>query len=391
MKLRLRPPAAVQARLPLWLAGVGVLAFLAWLTLLSFGSQWQAGSNGGGHALSKGATGYAGIVQLLRATGSDVAISRQRRTPPGLLVLTPPADVDPKALASLIEQHEGYTLVVLPKWDVMPDQEHKGWVYRSGVLADGPVTLLQDYDSDLKLSVSTAADVGAPLVVGRLRLPAPYRLRSLPPGALPKTWLTNSEGAVVLGCQTQGVCGLADPDLLANHGIANLRRAQSAVAMLNALADGEPIIFDVTLAGVGGGQQNLGTLALSPPFLGVTVLLLLAGLMGLLAGWPRLGLPRLPPPATMPGNAALIEGAAGLIAAARRHRESALRLAGHVLDRAALLARLPPRLDAGQRLAALPGAADHIATIEAARTPQAVLAATNALLDWEKDIANGRR
>jgi hypothetical protein len=388
---RPRLPAPVRARLPVLLAGAGVLAFLAWLVLLSFGSQWRSGNDGGGHALSKGATGYAGIVQLLRANGHEVALNRQPRATPGLLVLTPPEDADPEALVKLASRQEGRVLVVLPKWVVMQDPAHKGWVYRIGVAGDGDVTLLKRWLPGFTFKISTAQDVGGQVTGMGVAVVAPGQLRSVQSANFAHVLLRGPDGGVVLGCIDDNVCVLAEPDLLANHGLAKLRRAQAAVTVLHQLADGQPIVFDLTLSGFGGGRQNLGTLALAPPFLGVTALLLLAGLAALWAGWPRLGLPRPPPRPLAPGNATLVEGAANLIVAARRHRESALRLAGHVLERAALLARLPAGLDVAERQAALPGAAPRVEAIAHARGPAAVLVATQELLDWERDIANGRR
>ena len=81
---------------PLLMAGmvvVGVVAFIALWALVALGPQLSSGNDGGGHALSKAAPGYAGIVDLLERAGANVELRRRVGTrvedSGPLLILTP--------------------------------------------------------------------------------------------------------------------------------------------------------------------------------------------------------------------------------------------------------------------------------------------------------------
>ena len=67
---------------PLVIAGVvivGVVAFIALWALVALGPQLSSGNDGGGHALSKAAPGYAGIVDLLERAGAKVTQNMPRK------------------------------------------------------------------------------------------------------------------------------------------------------------------------------------------------------------------------------------------------------------------------------------------------------------------------
>ena len=81
---------------------VGALAFVALLWFLGHDTG-GSGNDGGAHVGGKGLTGYAGLAQMLEAEGFDVQRQRNRlqlESAPGLLVLTPPAEADGKAIGS---------------------------------------------------------------------------------------------------------------------------------------------------------------------------------------------------------------------------------------------------------------------------------------------------
>src|SRR5690606_9030408 len=105
---------------------VGVIAFIALWALIALGPQLSSGNDGGGHALSKAAPGYAGIVDLLERTGVGVDLRRQaekdsREGDRPLLILTPTHSSPPEEIRDLLAaQRQGPVLVVLPKWRAMP-------------------------------------------------------------------------------------------------------------------------------------------------------------------------------------------------------------------------------------------------------------------------------
>ena len=85
-----------------------------------------------------------------------------------------------------------------------------------------------------------------------------------------------------------------EPDLFNNWGLADRNRALLAARVVDLAREGEdlPIVFDLTLAGL-GGQRNLLSLAFDPPFLAATLCLIL-GLF--VIGWRAFG--RFGPPVT---------------------------------------------------------------------------------------------
>jgi len=114
---------------------VGVLSFAAFIVLNAFADDLRKPDDGGTHALSKSAVGFAGLVSLLEGDGRYVRLSRgtlQEASAQGqLTVLTP-------GLGRTVEADEvsgawAGVLIVLPKWDTWPDFQHPGWVRSDGL------------------------------------------------------------------------------------------------------------------------------------------------------------------------------------------------------------------------------------------------------------------
>ena len=134
--------AATDGFNPRLIAGVvviGIIAFIALWALIALGPQISSGNDGGGHALSKAAPGYAGIADLVERAGGHVEL--RRRVEPTqyddytqLTILTPTARTRPDAMKELFAaQGDAPVLVVLPKWAAggIPGQAPKpGWVIR---------------------------------------------------------------------------------------------------------------------------------------------------------------------------------------------------------------------------------------------------------------------
>ncbi len=135
---RLFSPAAGIA-----LVLVGAFAFIGFLALQAYAPDLRGGDNGGEHALSKSAVGYAGLVELLKGAGRPVLVSRgpihASRSAAGVLVLTPGPGTDAKALTKV--RFDGPALIVLPKWEVMPSPLLHGWVDQAGT---APASMVAD-------------------------------------------------------------------------------------------------------------------------------------------------------------------------------------------------------------------------------------------------------
>jgi len=263
---------------------------------------------------------------------------------PGLLVLTPPHNVDPAELDRIVARRHvvGPTMIVTPKWIGVPvrDQDggRKGWVRLGGPVAlDWP-----GFRDDISLAMRTdvprwsAQDLQGPL-------PAPQSVQS-GSGARLVPLVTASDGRVLAGYIDDGgiypaledialgepsgedwndttypLILVFEPDLFDNYGMADKANALLAGRLFGAAAeegDGS-IAFDLTLNGH-ARSANLLTLAFTPPFLAATLCLLIAALV---AGWRaflRFGPPLRQERAIAFGKRALVANTAGLIRRARR-------------------------------------------------------------------------
>lgn len=364
-----------KAALALVLFGAGLFVVLLWM----LGSGMSSGStnNGGNHAGGKGLNGYAALADLLERRGYVVSRSRSegRLDDPGLLVLTPPHYADAKDLEEILAKRRqtGPTLLVLPKWQAMQapaalsdGNAKKGWVYLGGAVPPG---WANDIASVGKLDLTIESRRGEGAAWHGLgwsgRLPEPEAVQSIGTGALVGL-VRDGNGRMLAGFlddhgtyptldDLAGVSPgnadddslfpliiVAEPDLLDNYGMANRERARLAVALIDAAMEGErqPVIFDLTLNGL-GRSANLLTLAFTPPFLAATLCLLIAAIA---IGWRaflRFGPPRRGTRAIAFGKQALIANSAGLIRRTRRFHLISLPYADHVRERLARTLALP--------------------------------------------------
>ncbi len=113
---------------------IGIIAFAGMLILGAYAPDLRSGRNGGAHALSNAATGYSGIVQLAQATGRNPRIQRSAAylDTEDLVVLTPETGATEMG-AVLARRLTRPTLVVLPKWQTVPDPSRTGWVRAQGL------------------------------------------------------------------------------------------------------------------------------------------------------------------------------------------------------------------------------------------------------------------
>ena len=158
--------------------------------------------------------------------------------------------------------------------------------------------------------------------------------------------LTTPDGKIVLGkLGDQQLYVLADPDLLNNRGMADIRQARAAMALLDFLnsTDSENVSFDVVTNGLGKGKSPL-KLAFDPPFLSVTVAIFVALLLAGLQALFRFGAPVRPERAIAFGKSALIDNSAALVRRAGREAAVGRRYVDVIRARAAALFRLPPSL-----------------------------------------------
>jgi hypothetical protein len=389
---------AFDAKTMLLVAIVGIGCFVLMIVLAAFAPDISSGRNGGSHALSTGATGLSGIVRLAEATGRHPQVGRSEyllKSVDSLAVLTPQDGFAP--LGPPLElRGDKPTLVVMPKWLTAGDPKHPGWVLIAGLrsVADPEQTLAPQWAVKVSrlrgsegepLKFAAEADKADGLVI-----PAPRLLQTMKgPSLVPL--ITDRAGRVVVArLGNTNSYMLSDPDLLANNGIADLRRAEGALRLLDYLNGGsrDSVLFDVTVNGLGVSPSPL-KLAFVPPFLAATLSLAAALLLIGLRAVTRFGRPTPPARALAFGKRALVDNTAALVAKARREASLGGRYADMVRERAAILFGAPPRLtgqalDAyldrlgrGARFSELAAAAGE------ARHRADMLAAAQALNDWQ--------
>jgi hypothetical protein len=315
---------------------IGIVAFVALWALIALGPQVSSGNDGGGHALSKAAPGYAGIVDLVERAGADVNL--RRRVEPAqyedfeqLVVLTPTARTRPEEMTELLAaQGDAPVLVVLPKWAAVtiPGQAPKpGWV-SGGLAVLPPAKLLpEEYFGKVRMGRAKWADENARGRVGgrEIRLIDPGKLHTITGDGLDPL-ITAADGSAILArARNRDLYILADPDLINNLAFSSRERAAAAASLIDAIAEdsnADGLAFDLTLNGF-GGQRSLLRFAFVPPFIGITLCLIAAGLLALWQAWMRFG-PALNPRRAIPvSKAALIANSADLIRQARRELDGA--------------------------------------------------------------------
>ncbi|WP_442678766.1 hypothetical protein ACSBM8_14805 [Sphingomonas sp. ASY06-1R] len=386
---------------------IGILGFAGMLILAAFSPDLRSGRNGGAHALSNAATGFNGIVRLAKATGRNPIVVRNvhQLGTRDLLITTP--DHGTQELSPVLKGRDNKpTLLVFPKWDVSLDRSHSGWVHVDALLPvnDPGRMLAPNVVFRLVRKRTSGRDLLFPTNgFDRTIRPAAPRVLQVITGQTPRRGeglaliplLTDRAGDIVLARYGSGpLYLLADPDLMSNAGITNLRQVEQTLAMLDWMnaTNASSIAFDVTTNGFGRSSSPL-KLAFTPPFLAAT-LALVAVL--LLAGWHavgRFGPIRPRTRATGFGKAVLVDNSAKLIRRAGRERQLGNRYVQVMRERAVAIFKIPARLkdaalDAhldkmsagrGQPFSELAraasGAADRVALIEAAQ----------ALYKWQKE------
>ncbi|MBL9076893.1 MAG: hypothetical protein JNL08_05285 [Planctomycetes bacterium] len=332
-------------------AAAGLLSLLVAFWLLLFPGDGIGIRDVGAHGYSRSAIGHLGLIQLLRDLGEPVLQLRRTRDldEAGLLVLAEPRDLrrrDDRQVEDWLEQVPT-TLLVLPKRDGERDQIEPDWL---GEVELAPVADGEDLLSHLAvwtdervpelLRVDTAHDWQSVAGWPRPELPAPVQLlRAERTPMEPLLWC--DEG--VLLARIGGVAVLADPDLIANHGLLRGDNAALIVQILRHLRGDArgAVVFDETLHGH-AIEPSIWRVAGQFPQVLVSAHLLLLLALVLWIACDRFGAPLPPPAAIAAGKRFLIDNAAALLARGSHHGPS-LRRYGQQRVRATAEALHAPR------------------------------------------------
>jgi hypothetical protein len=367
---------AFTVRAVLILVALAIVGFVSFLLLFAYADELRPAQNGGTHALSTSAVGFAGLADLVKQTRGDVHMVR-READLGddvLLVLTPGPGTSPATIKGILDRREGLpTLVILPKWITVPLPGKPNWVRTTGTLPESMAAL--------SLSEARAVTVSS----------SPRQAFRTISGAGLETIYAGPDGAALAATVEESLLTIvADPDLFDNQGLATREGAERAMDILDEIGAGGGVAFDLTLHGF-GRNPNLLKLAFEAPFLPLTLCVLVAAL---LAGWHamlRFGPAALPGRGVAFGKRALADNGAALLRLARRRHRTGERYAALVREAAAASTGAPAGLsgDALDRyLDRLDPAAEpfsHIAA-RAADAPD-----TRRLLDAARDLYQWKR
>ncbi|QIG80657.1 hypothetical protein [Stakelama tenebrarum] len=384
---------------------IGIVGFVGVTVLSAYAPDLRSQNRVGGHALSKGATGFSGLVQLAAATGRNPQILREERLweSEDLIVVTPEnAATD---IGRIGEFREGYrpTLYILPKWDVVPDEAHRGWVNSRGLLPEAQPegVFAPRFHFDIRRHEERPAqliDVDG-ILPGGIVFTIPEKLQVITAASAYsddyyenlEPLITDGEGGIVLGIQDSRFI-LSDPDLLNNTGMKDATNAASALALLDWMnsTNAESIGFDVVSNGIGGTKSIL-RLAFDPPFLAMTLALVAVIILLGFRAFGQFGAPQRRQRALAFGKAALVDNGAMLVRKARLTRQMGGRYAQVIRDQAVrtfgVSSRLAP-VEVDAYLDGLEGKArfTELADVaDAAGNDTELLAAARALHDWKQE------
>lgn len=380
------------------LIAAGVMGFAALLLLLAYGGTMGTPRDGRAHALSVSATGFKGLVTLV----GGFRETRIVRDPSdlyseNLLVVAIEPTTTVEQVQDLMQRRMGRpTLVILPKWITVPDPAHRGWVRRIGAGAPIPALAALGKDSEAGRYRETPPRIvsGTDFLAG-LSIPVPDAPQVINGSALIPLVRVRGGDALVARLSTQPLYIVADPDLLNNQGLRDPARARAALALIDALnATGATgVDFDVTTNGLGSDNStNLLRLAFEPPFLAMTLALVIAAVLAGLHGAFRFGPAREEARAIALGKAALVENSAGLIRLAGREANLGGAYADVLRQETARAANAPSwlqgeALDAHlDRMNRTSGPFSALAErLTLARDRHSLMQAARALYQWKKD------
>jgi hypothetical protein len=349
----------VPLKLVIGIVLVGVLSFFAFFALLAYAPEFRDDNDGGTHALSKSAIGFAAMGIFLRDAGLHAVVDRgllHKTVVPSLAVQTPGPETSGADLYAL-DQPEP-RLIILPKWLAVGDPLTRGRVMKDGLVPPSEVyELLKQFSATTGIARLRAVRTpGLRTTLARADIFVPKKLQAVDslqtitgPDWIPV--ITSDRGEMVLArWKKGGTYVLADPDFMNTHGLHDLATASLALSIVRSLRTGQgPIGFDVTLNGYKSGPNLLRDI-FAPPFLGATLCAILAALLLALHAASSFGSPIPAARVFALGKGALVENTAQLIRMMHREPHMAARYAAVTRD--LVLRALGSRRDAedAQRL-----------------------------------------
>lgn len=379
---------------------LGIAAFGAIIWVMAYGApQRQQQELSRAQMLSPAAVGFRGLVELTGQVRHAYTVSSTTDLDfADLLVLA----VDENSRMEDINwvrqrRADRATLIILPKWRTIANLRNGQWVSTVGPGAGHGVATRLGYSLNISRNPAPGARAtGANLLEG-MDFPIPAVPQVIAGDRLiPLLTLPDGGGTILAQIEGRPHYILADPDLLNNHGIREPARARAALALLDALnATGAESINFATFAEVAAPKDpaSLLRVLIEPPFLAMTLALILAALLAGFHGAIRFGQPRREERTIALGKAALVENSAGLIRLARREVHMSTAYAELIQQETARAVGAPAGLSGDaldeylDRLTRSgPTFSELAANLVRTRDRQSMAAAARALFQWKKDI-----
>ncbi len=377
-----------------------LVSFAAFVLLLAWGGDGGVRSSGRATAISASGIGYRALYELT-SEYHDTALVRDKALldTTDLLVVALEPNTRPAEVQSLLQRRaDATTVLILPKWLTEPHPDRSAWVrgVAPGLARTADRLIGGEYQVE-PLSARTRPGqqrLGQDELAGvRMRLPTSAQV--IHGADLYDLVGISGEGALVARLGEAPHYVIADPDLVNNHGLADVRQAEAAVRMLAQLRPGPDgiIHFDLTMNGVGDGNSLLKAM-FDPPFLALTLALVAAAFLAGLHGAVRFGPARRPVRAIPFGKTALVENSAGLVRLAGREVRLGAGYADLIRDDAARSSAAPAHLhgealeqwlDRLGKAGEAPFAA-RAAALRSARDRTELVAAARALFHWKRDM-----
>jgi len=235
---------------------VGAVSLIVALVLALFAEDFGEPDTADPNGYSPSAIGFEGLVEVLRAIDVPASTSRSSsaaRARDGLLVIAAPELHDDQARAKLAEMaHEARrVLLVLPRWWGPSRDDRPEWIEERN-----------ERSADEVAEVLAALEVEASIVREAARFEVPAEWGAAP--EVPVAQLVVSDDLdVEIGASASNhyllgstwfdddtkLYVLADPSVIDNDGLRTPANAYFAVALIDDLRAGGPVVFDETLHG----------------------------------------------------------------------------------------------------------------------------------------------
>ncbi len=297
---------------------LSIMSFGAVITLLAWAPDLADRERAGATAYSRAATGYNGLVTLLENADMPVSISRSERNLTSgrhMIVLTPLPGNLPKG-EELFEDAEitQPVLIILPKWNARAQIGNLRWQASLTLSSATRITSLLDPIDDKAYVDRLAPPASVATPYGRFRPHFEDRMQTLNSDYLIPV-ISAPIGMLVGKVPDENIYILSDPDLANTFNLDNPENARLMLTIIHDLR-GEaqlPLVFDTTMNGFARSDSLLKIL-LDVPFLGATLVLLMAAALLLWSAFTRFGAPVRDAQVFALGKEALADNSAGLIA-----------------------------------------------------------------------------